>query len=210
MRKALSGVARASVRTAEGWVGRFGREKIIQMLNGVQSEELARTSLPQLKTYGILRDHSLVWLRDLFKELDRSSLIKTETPGEYPLLSLTIRGESIMKNGGPLEMVWPGLKPGKVPKAMQAQKNALAEASLTEFDLDTDLLDRLKQVRAALAKEDAVPAYCVCSNKVLESLVRLRPASVDAAMLVPGIGEAKAKRYVPILLAAMNGADSLV
>lgn len=208
VRKALSGVARASTRTAEGWVGRFGREKIIQMLAGAASEELNRTSLPQLKTYGILRDHSLVWLRDLFKELDRCSLVKTTTTGEYPLLSLTIRGEAIMKDGGMLEMVWPALKPGKVPKAMQAQKSAVPEASLTEFDLDASLLDRLKQVRMALAKEESVPAYCVCSNKVLEALARLRPASVEAAMVIPGIGEAKAKRYVPILLAAMKGAKA--
>ncbi|HEY1120293.1 MAG TPA: ATP-dependent DNA helicase RecQ, partial [Haloferula sp.] len=53
VRKALSGVARMSRKSAHGWEGKFGRGKIVQMLCGSRSQEILSSGLDQLSTYGI-------------------------------------------------------------------------------------------------------------------------------------------------------------
>ena len=56
VRKALSGVARMSNRTADGWQGRFGRGKIVEALLGSRTKAVLDARLDQLSTYGLLRD----------------------------------------------------------------------------------------------------------------------------------------------------------
>ncbi len=50
VKKALSGVARMSRRTADGWEGKFGRGRIVQMLAGSRSQEILNAQLDQLTT----------------------------------------------------------------------------------------------------------------------------------------------------------------
>ena len=47
---------------------------------------------------------------------------------------------------------------------------------------------------------ERVPPYVVFGNKTLEGLVRYRPRTVEDAMQVPGVGMAKAQRYLPQFL----------
>lgn len=71
VRQALSGIARASGsawRTVPG--GRWGRTKVIQMLKGSKSQDLLKTSLVRLSTYGILSSWSEDDIRQLFRAAD--------------------------------------------------------------------------------------------------------------------------------------------
>jgi len=191
VRKALSGIARMSIRTATGWEPRFGRGRIVQMLGGSRSQEILGIGLDRLSTYGILKHVGTGYLNGLMRSLSDAGLIIT-VPGDYPLVTLTARGEKVMREGVPFKMVWPDS--GSESRA----------ADLRDQGFDTQLYSILRDIRTALAKRENVPVYVIFSNKTLEGLVRFQPINAQQAMQVPGIGSTKAQRYLTPFLEAIQ------
>ncbi len=185
VKKALAGVARMSRRTTQGWQGIYGKGKIIQMLSGSKSQEILNNRLDRLTTYGILSDRTTGYLNGLFRSLAEEALVITQT-GDYPLMTLSEKGEAVMKGEESYELRWPD----EIAKPQ----------GLEEKDFDPQLFSMLKDLRFRMAKQDGVPPYIVFSNKVLEALVRYMPSSVEEALEIPGIGESKAANYLPAFL----------
>lgn len=63
-----------------------------------------------------------------------------------------------------------------------------------------DLLDRLRDVRRAIAQREEVPAYVVASNASLDEIARLRPTTRRALGTIKGFGPVKLDRYGAELL----------
>jgi ATP-dependent DNA helicase RecQ len=185
VKKALAGVARMSRRTQDGWEGRYGRGRIIQMLSGSKSQEILNAKLDQLTTYGILSSKPTGYLNALFRSLAEEGLVITQT-GDYPLMTLSERGELVMLGKESYELRWPD--------------ETAKPVGLEEKDFDVQLFTMLKDLRFKIAKKDGVPQYMVFSNKVLEALTKYSPSSVTEALAIPGIGEAKAQGYLPPFL----------
>ncbi len=185
VQKALAGVARMSQRDSSGWEGRYGRGRIIQMLSGSKSQDILNNRLDQLTTYGILVDKSTGYLNALFRSLAEEGLVITQT-GEYPLMTLSEKGESVMKGEAEFELRWPD----EVAKPQ----------GLQESEFDPQLFTMLKDLRFKMSKQAGVPPYVVFSNKVLESLTKYMPTSTEQALEIPGIGEGKAGSYLPAFL----------
>ncbi|MDG1148704.1 MAG: ATP-dependent DNA helicase [Akkermansiaceae bacterium] len=198
VRKFLSGVARMSRRTATGWEGIFGRGRIVQMLLGSKSQEVLRVRLHELKTYGILKKQGTAYLNALARSLNNGGLIVTQM-GEYPLVTLTPRGEQVMMGKTSYSLEWPSNDGGS--------KTSADGVDLKDLGFDGQLYDRLKEVRTRLAKAAQVPAYVIFSNDTLEHLARLRPKTMDAGLLVKGIGEAKAEKYLEPFLKVIRQVD---
>ncbi len=182
VRKALSGVARMSRRTREGWEPRFGRGRIVQMLSGSRSREIVAAGLDKLSTHGILRDLGSGYLNSLIRSLSDAGLVHT-VAGEYPLMTLTPLGDRVMRGDDNYQLVWP------------ARETSRPEASLEDHGFDPQLYSLLRDLRQRLAKQEGMPPYVVFSNKTLEALARHQPLDTDSALLVPGIGVAKLQRY---------------
>jgi ATP-dependent DNA helicase RecQ len=198
VRKFLSGVARMSRRTSAGWEGIFGRGRIVQMLVGSKSQEVLRVRLHELKTYGLLKKQGTAYLNALARSLNHGGLIVTQM-GEYPLVTLTSRGEQVMTGKTSYSLEWPSNDGGS--------KTSADGVGLKDLGFDGQLYDRLKDVRTRLAKAAQVPAYVIFSNDTLEHLARLRPKTMDAGLLVKGIGEAKAEKYLEPFLKVIRQVD---
>ncbi len=197
VRQALSGIARASVRLADGsWQGRWGRTKIIQMLKGAKTQELLRTSLVRLSTYGILSRWSEDDIRQLFRAMQMAGLTRMSGEADRPLITLSPKGNEVMMGRKKASLVWPFARRGKISVSMeQARVRSTGNlAALGEFD--EDLFLKLKELRNELAREAGIPAYAVFHNSTLEGLARLKPTTRRGAMNVHGIGEQKAARYL--------------
>ena len=65
---------------------------------------------------------------------------------------------------------------------------------------NSELRERLRQWRRALAKELDVPAFVVMHDTSLDELCRRRPASMQALRQVPGFGEKRTATYGPQIL----------
>jgi ATP-dependent DNA helicase RecQ len=193
VRKALSGVARMSRRNGDGsWEPRFGRGRIVQMLAGSKSQEILAAGLDRLSTYGILREQGAGYLNSLMRALADAGLVHT-VAGEYPLMTLTPRGDQIMRGAADFQLAWP-----------DTRKDARREVRLKDHGHDGRLYSLLRSLRMKIAKREEVPPYVVFSNKTLEALVRYQPMSPEDAMHIPGIGEAKLQRYAAPFLEAIR------
>jgi ATP-dependent DNA helicase RecQ len=198
VRKALSGVARMSRRSAAGWEGRFGKGKIIQMLIGSRSSEIVDKGLHELSTHGILKEAGQAYLYALFKEMEQAGLIRTE-PGEYRLVTLTNLGVEVMKGASEYRMAWPSVPVRD--KAVASPGKESVVSALQDLGFDPVLFEKLKAKRAEIAAaEGGKPAYTVFGNQTLELLTRLQPTTLEAGLTVRGVGAAKAERYLPYFL----------
>jgi ATP-dependent DNA helicase RecQ len=191
VRKALSGVARMSRRTPNGWEARFGRGRIVQMLAGSRSQEVIGGGLDKLTTYGILKDKGAGYLNSLMRSLSDAGLVVTVT-GEYPLLTLTDLGDKVMRGDAKFRIVWPDLETGR------------KEPDLKDHGFDGQLYAVLRDIRETLAKRDDVPSYVIFGNKTLEALARYRPTTTEEALQISGIGAAKVQRYATPFLSAIQ------
>ena len=198
VRNGLSGVARMSRRTTTGWEGIFGRGRIVQMLVGSKSQEVLRVRLHELKTYGMLKEQGTAYLNALARSLHEAGLLVTKM-GEYPLVTLTQRGEQVMLGKTSYAFEWP----------VQGGGSKVSDDGVVLEDLgfDAKLYERLKDVRNRMAKAERVPAYVIFSNQTLEHLARLRPSTREAGLLVKGKGEAKATKYLEPFLKVIREED---
>lgn len=200
VRKALSGIARASRRLPDGgWEGIFGRNKIIAMLRGSKSKDLQNTSLPQQKSYGILKDLSEQALTKLFRAMQESGLT-CNSGGEWPLITLSAKGYQIMMGNEDALMIWP-LRESNVRTPLQKSSKAKQETTLGSFSqFDENLFVALKELRKELADDEGVPPFFIFSNAVLEAFARIRPTTRERAEEIHGVGPAKARKYLAAFL----------
>ena len=196
VRKALSGVARMSRRTAYGWEGRFGKGKIIQMLIGSRSSEILEKGLHELSTHGILKEAGQAYLYALFKEMEQAGLIRTG-PGEYRLVTLTNLGVEAMRGAVDYRLAWPSVAVREKTRGTNGKGEAPKVSDLKDLGFDPVLFEKLKVKRAEIAAaEGGKPAYTVFGNQTLELLTRLQPTTMEAGLAVRGVGAAKAERYL--------------
>ncbi|MGC4014913.1 MAG: ATP-dependent DNA helicase RecQ [Luteolibacter sp.] len=191
VKKALSGVARMSRRTPDGWEGRYGRGRIVQMLCGSRSQEILSAGLDKLTTYGLLKDRGTGYLNSLMRSLSDGGLVQTE-PGEYPVVSLTAAGDRAMRGDVNYRLVWPAADDGPV------------NPGLKDHGFDGGLYSMLRDLRMKIADKEDVPPYVVFGNKTLESFVLYRPVSEEEALKISGVGVVKAQRYLKPFLEAIK------
>ncbi len=194
LRQALSGIARMSTRQGGQLRGRYGKGRIIQMLVGSKSKEVVDAGLDRLSTYGLLRHLGSQALHPLFNEMERQGLIETSS-GDYPVVSLTSKGIHHMKTGENLRLRWPSVAATAKQPASESPHSAGVIAS--ELGFDETLFEKLKKHRNIMAEAAGVPPYVIFSNQTLEFMTRLKPASLEAGMKIRGVGEKKAREYLP-------------
>ncbi len=199
LQKALSGVARMSWRGGEdGWRPRFGKMRIIEMLLGSKRAEIVDKGLDQLTTYGLLKAEGSAYLKNLFLEMERTGLV-IRTGGEYPMLTLSSFGESIMKGQNDIQMAWPA-KGKTATTEKKAARKTTQRKNVSPFtsdeESDPDLLETLKEKRTALAAKHRLQVYRIFPNSVLEQLAALQPLTKEEALTIPGIGERNSKKWL--------------
>jgi ATP-dependent DNA helicase RecQ len=197
VRKALSGVARMSFRTNDGFVPRFGRNRVIQVLIGSQAKEVLDARLNELTTYGLLREKRPNYLYELFRELEEAKLIYS-TGGQYPMIGLTELGIAVMQSRESFSLVWP-----EEPKLRDTKKSG--RELQPEAPFDPELFEALRKTRAAMAREQGgVPHYIIFPDETLKAFARIRPETTEAARRIRGVGEIKAQRYLAPFLATIK------
>lgn len=128
--------------------------------------------------------------------------------GDYPMVTLTARGDEVMKGRADYELHWPSRNLDSVASSGSARKTKTQKAGLDELaPVDAALFERLKTIRRDLAREQGnVPAYVIFSNETLLAFARLKPRSVEAGRKIRGVGELKAARYLPAFIEAIDSA----
>ena len=223
IQKVLSCVARMQ--------GRYGRTRVVQVLQGSRAREIRGTHLAQLSTYGILKGSPREMIDAYLEALISTGCIDV-VGDEYPKLEITDHGQAVMRRQQDIQLP---LLPVTVPPPRQAtapparprsfvpESFAGAIPSLTpgvlsaadfrtpsqaleaEPECDAVLLQRLQARRKALAEAASLPAYCIVNNRTLRELAQRLPTERYALLQIHGIGEEKARKYGEILLGEIRG-----
>jgi ATP-dependent DNA helicase RecQ len=176
--KALSTV----VRTGQ----RFGAGHIIDVLLGKETPRVKSLGHQNLSTYGIGKEHGERAWRGVLRQLVAGGYLATDADG-YGTLKLSPRSAPVLKGQETVHFRHDPA-PQKSVKGAARPLDALSGG-------EASLFEALRTLRAALAKEQGVPAYVIFDNKTLLKMAELKPRTVAELRSVPGVGEVKLERY---------------
>jgi ATP-dependent DNA helicase RecQ len=194
VRIALSAVGRLS--------GRFGVERLAQVLAGSRVREVLDRGLDRIPTYGRLSHVPLDQIKDLLGALADQGLLERRgieggRPGAF-VLALTPEGRAVaMGRERPL-LELPGASARRRGRSVPAAANA------PDAPCDPELLARLKVWRSEEAVRRSVPAYVVFQDRTLAAIAAARPTSAAELGAVKGVGPAKLAAYADAVLALLR------
>ena len=168
---------------------KFGKKMIIDTLKGSKSEKIQRFGLDKLSTYGIMKDTSEKSIRDIMLCLEEEGYIFT-TADEFPVVKVTPSSAAILKGQTQFEI--------KVPKEKIKQPAASKKdrpSGMEEYDVDNELIAKLKGLRRELADKAKMPAYIIFSNAALVDMCRRMPMNEAEFLEVSGVGKKKMEMY---------------
>lgn len=203
VKKALSAVARMNAR--------FGLGMVADVLAGLNNDRIERYELNKLTVYGLLSDRTAKNVISVLHRLIESGLVRQVDPerANRPVLTLTRVGAEVMKGQTPPPLPLADLIP-KTPRndrpRLTQLKSPRVELDDPQLgDVDQEILARLKQARIELARDLALPAYCVCDNKTLVRIAANGPSTPDELQQIKGMGPKKVEQFGDRLLAALRG-----
>jgi len=163
---------------------RFGLQYVVDILLGLKNQKIEQNGHQNLSVYGIGKDKSRKqWL----SIGDRLLELKAIRQGEYRVAMLDEYGMEIIKNKLTVTIRKERLE-DKKPKPTSRKE-------IYKPVYDNDIFEKLRALRARLAKDSGVPPYVVFSDKTLKEMADKLPQTKDEMLQVGGVGEVKFERY---------------
>lgn len=165
--------------------GQYGVKTVIDILRGSKNERVISRGLNKLSTYNIMNDSSESKLRDIINHLVSENYINI-VGDKYPVAALGANASEVLCGKKTLSM--------KIKKEEEI-KTSVEKESKKEFDINEDLLVRLKSLRFSLARQNNVPAFIIFSDAALKDMCRKMPQSREEFLEVSGVGQSKLDKY---------------
>ena len=189
-RKALSCIYRTGQR--------FGVAYVIDVLLGKDNERIRRLGHDRVSTFGIGTELGAGAWRALFRQLLARGLVASDVQG-HGSLCLTSAAKPLLRGDAALT-----LRRAVRSARASSRKRAGAASGAFEGSADSALWEALRQRRRELAQAQGVPPYVIFHDATLAEMVRTRPASLHELAALPGVGEAKLRRYGQTFLDAVE------
>jgi ATP-dependent DNA helicase RecQ len=199
VRQILSAIARCR--------GKFGVGVVADVLAGSENERTQKWNLDQLPTFGLLRGHSSKRIIAMMHRVLESGLARQRDPDGVkfrPVVELTAPGIAVMRGDQPPPAALADLLPTHVERPAATRR---AESFPSDDSLDMDAqstFERLRELRARIAREGGLPAFVVCHDSTLKQLAIRKPRDAAALAGVKGMGPYKIKMYGEAFLDALR------
>lgn len=173
---------------------RFGMTKVIEVLRGSQKKELSQWGFDKLSTFGIMKEYNETTLRKLMSALVAEQYILIKA-GDYPILTLSQEALKVLKNQQKVII--------KQSLALSIAKTTSPSARGNESNqaYDTDLFERLKQVRYDIAQSIGKPPFVIFSDATLKAFCRHYPQNELEFLQISGVGQKKLEAYGTLFIA---------
>ncbi len=187
-------IAKALIGCVSSSRQRYGVNVIIDTVHGANTAKIRQYRMDTNPYYAALAKTPSYKLRQVVNHLMLKEYL-TVTNDEYSIVKLTADSEKLMESQEPVMMKMakeqePALREKTVKKA---KKPKLAGVELTEQD--EALFEKLRRLRAEIAKEEKVPPYIVFSDKTLVHMCAVKPKTKTEMLTVSGVGEFKYDKY---------------
>ena len=184
--KALSAVLRTS--------GRFFFGHLANILSGKVTEAVTRHEHEKLKTFGVGADRSPADWRGVLRQLLSARMIERDYSDRERLI-VTDEGRKVLRGEQKFT-----LREDVLSSTPRRSRKAAPEPR----DADSELVEALKALRAAMARAQKQPAYVIFPDRTLIELAQARPVDLDAMAAVHGVGAAKLQKYGAAFLAVIR------
>lgn len=163
---------------------------VIDVLRGAQNNHVLGKGYQNIKTYGLLKEMSWLDLQQYIIQMLNQGILEIRFH-ENGRLVLTPLANAILFDDRPVRLATP-------PKQVKATKSVQPRDAA-----HSELFQKLRELRSAIAKEAKVPAYVVFSDATLKDMEARRPKTKSEFKEVLGIGKVKAERYSRYFLNAI-------
>ncbi|MCC5812554.1 MAG: DNA helicase RecQ [Ectothiorhodospiraceae bacterium] len=191
-RKALSCVYRTGQR--------FGVAHLVNVLLGKDDERCRSLGHDQLSTFGIGRELDARGWRSLFRQLLARGYLRVDADG-YGSLALTDQCRPLLRGEETLHLRKDEPRTG----GKRRQRASRGERFVAE--VDQQRWEALRACRRRLAEAQGVPPYVIFHDATLMEMLARRPNSLEAMAEVPGVGEARLRKYGQIFLDVLQGRE---
>ena len=184
---------------------RFGINVIVGTLRGRDNVKLRSYGLEKCVNFGKLEQLGEEKIKDIINLLLQENLLWT-TMDKYSLVKLTPAGYELLKKynaslagvegAEPVKIVMRSLKQEEEERSashQRSRKGRRISEVLTSRGLD--LFEKLRSLRAELAREEGLPPYIVFGDKTLLDMCLKTPQNKEEMLGVNGVGENKYMRY---------------
>jgi len=169
---------------------RYGAGHILEILQGVHDDSREGEAAPAAFAGRAPKE-----LRALIRQLIAGGFLDVEI-SRYGGLKLSDKGRALLAGDLPFQF---RAAAGRVTKK-QARQRLAAELP----GMEAALLDALKQLRLALAKQRRVAAYLIFSDRTLIEMAKRRPRDIGEFAEIGGVGAKKLEEFAAPFLSAIR------
>jgi ATP-dependent DNA helicase RecQ len=157
----------------------YGASLVTAILHGGKDKRIVEGKLFKVEEYGSLKNFSRKEISAIIDKMLKVGLLEQEGY-EYPVLKA---GSNSLDNFPEISI--------NIRKGESKVKSAQSRVT----NIPEDLLSRLKDLRAKIARSEGVPAYIVFSDATLRDMCIKLPKNLSEFLSVSGVGDIKCSRY---------------
>ena len=189
--------ARLVLETVELGRGQFRALQVVNTLIANETAILKTLGARGLATWGKGQSHAAGYWDDLIRQLMLAGMLEKDLE-RYGILSVTAAGRALQTGSGSF---------AAVPYRAFDDEDVVVGGTGSPrraAALDPELYAVLKELNRKMARTRSIPPYALFSEASLNEMATSYPLSVEELKTIPGVGEAKAKRFGAELVAAVQ------
>lgn len=187
----------AIYRTGE----RFGTGHLIDVLTGNINEKTTRYGHADMPVFGAGKDiPSKAW-QSVYRQLLAAGFVSVDHEA-FGALKLQPEARAVFKREREVRFRKDRPTTGKASRNTKSAGSTAVRTDMSERD--HGLFQKLRALRASIAKDMNVPPYVIFPDTTLMALAKERPTSGDDLLGIPGIGATKRERYGDVFLEAIS------
>ncbi len=171
---------------------RYGTSTVVDCLMGSKNKNAREKELNKISTYGIMKDKSKTYIKDLIGTLTADGYIKVSGT-TYPILKLTEKSKDVLF--------------GQVKVLVNIRKEeerVRKDGFDDKLSYDEKLFKHLKEVRLEMARMRNIPPFIIFSDASLKEMSQKKPRTEDEMLMIKGVGDKKLLQYGDIFLAEIR------
>lgn len=172
---------------------RYGLNTVVECLRASTSKNSIEKNLKAVSTYGIMKDKSKTYIKDLIGLLTADGYIKV-SGATYPVLKLTEKSKDLLFAKEKIS----------ITIRQEDRKKDSKNTSTNDDSYDKNLFKHLKAVRLDMAKKRNIPPFIIFSDASLKEMAQKKPQTEEEMLGVKGVGDKKLIQYGDIFLAEIR------